>query len=118
MSPETLKLEEAVLDPILLRDADENPNKMEPEQLSMLAEAIRRKGFLQPILVRRVEGQYEIIDGHHRTRAAREVGLTEIPCLVATNCSDEDAAALRIGMNRFRGELDLAGTARCVTAWR
>lgn len=112
MNLETLTLRDAVLDPILLRDAAENPNKMEPEQLSMLAEAIRRKGFLQPILVRPVGDQYEIIDGHHRTRAAREVGLTEIPCLVATNCSDEDASALRIGMNRFRGELDLASTAR------
>jgi ParB-like chromosome segregation protein Spo0J len=102
-----------------LVEAKNNPNRMEPEMVSMLAEAIRREGFLQPILVRPTlmpSGgaggvMHEIIDGHHRVMAAKEAGMANVPCVIA-DVDDYTAIALRIGMNRLRGDLDLTSTAR------
>lgn len=99
-----------------LRERDANPNHMEPEQFALLVEAIRRVGFLQPVLVRDSEdGTYEIVDGAHRARAAAEVGMVEVTAVV-TDVDDNDASALQIGMNRMRGELDLGEVARQVAS--
>jgi len=122
-----MKLEDRTMPAASLLDAPNNPNRMEPDKMSMLAEAIRREGFLQPILVRPThptsamrdkgsgEGGYEIIDGHHRRAAALEAGLHEIPCIIAHDCDEHTAIALRIGMNRLRGDLDLTSTAKLVS---
>ena len=62
------------------------PNPHQPRQslgdLSELAASIREKGILEPILVRRAGGRYEIIAGERRYRAACEAGLDEVPCIV------------------------------------
>jgi len=51
--------------------------------LAELAESIRAKGMLQPILVRRLEeGGYRVVAGERRLRAAREAGLAEVPVIV------------------------------------
>src|SRR6185437_14696310 len=52
-------------------------------RLVELAESIRSKGVLSPLLVRPVNGQYEIVAGAQRFRAAREAGLREVPVRVA-----------------------------------
>lgn len=113
-------------------DPDENPNVMEPEQYELLVRAITKAGFLQPILVREpLPGElpadqeaaarlgsgrwYRIVDGYHRARAAREAGLMEVPCVVIS-VSEAEASILQIGMNRMRGELDLASVAKIVGA--
>jgi ParB/RepB/Spo0J family partition protein len=102
-----------------LSEAATNPNSMAPESFAMLKEAIRRAGFLQPVLVRtavvRTEGGvdalgYEIIDGHHRVAAARELAYASVPCVVV-EADDATTLALRIGMNRMRGELNLSAVA-------
>lgn len=75
-----------------------SPNRFQPrghfdeEALSHLADSIREVGVLQPVLVRPAgEGQYELIAGERRWRAARRVGLQTIPALVRET---DDAAAL------------------------
>ena len=75
-----------------------SPNRFQPrghfdeEALSQLADSIREVGVLQPVLVRPAgEGQYELIAGERRWRAARRVGLQTIPALVRET---DDAAAL------------------------
>ncbi len=62
----------------------DQPRKIFSEQpLDELAESIRQSGVIQPILVREAgEGKYEIIAGERRWRAARKVGLTEIPAIL------------------------------------
>lgn len=67
------------------------PNPLQPrtrfdeEAMSALAASIREVGVLQPILVREVgEGEYELIAGERRWRAARRAGLQTIPVLVQT----------------------------------
>ncbi len=74
------------------------PNRFQPrghfdeEALSQLAESIREVGVLQPVLVRPIgDGEYELIAGERRWRAARRVGLQTIPALVRET---DDAAAL------------------------
>ena len=52
----------------------------EEERISELADSISEHGVLSPIIVRSVEGGcYQIIVGENRWRAAREVGLKEVP---------------------------------------
>jgi ParB/RepB/Spo0J family partition protein len=95
----------------LLDDAAFNPNSMTPEAFDMLKEAIRRVGFLQPALVRPgKKSGFEIIDGHHRIAAARALEYSAVPCVVI-EADDPTTAALRIGMNRMRGELNLSAVA-------
>jgi ParB family transcriptional regulator, chromosome partitioning protein len=75
-----------------------SPNRFQPrghfdeEALSQLADSIREVGVLQPVLVRPAgDGEYELIAGERRWRAARRVGLQTIPALVRET---DDAAAL------------------------
>ena len=65
---------------------DIQPNPKQPRQtigdLTELTASIRDKGILEPILVRKVGGHFEIIAGERRFRAAGKAGLSEIPCVV------------------------------------
>lgn len=102
-SPVMLPLAE-VHDPI------KNPNHMPADRYALLVKAIAKSGFLQPVLVRQEADGYRIVDGFHRCKAARELGLTEVSAVVVAD--DEAAAAvLQVGMNRLRGELNLAEVA-------
>lgn len=99
-----------------LKRRTDNPNRMDPKHFAALVAAMRRVGFLQPILVRELkpsEGRltHEIVDGHHRHDAAREAGITRVPAIVVGYDADL-AAALQIGMNRLRGELDILSCAQ------
>ena len=64
------------------------PNKFQPrtqmddERIEELAKSIRANGIIQPIVVRRVEGGYEIVAGERRWRAAQRVGLLKVPVVV------------------------------------
>jgi ParB family chromosome partitioning protein len=50
------------------------------EKLAQLVASVREHGILEPLLVRPLEaGGYELIAGERRLRAAKEVGLTEVP---------------------------------------
>jgi len=61
------------------------PNPHQPRQrfvdaaIDELAESIKQKGILQPLLVRRVGSGYELIAGERRLRAAQRLGLKEVP---------------------------------------
>jgi ParB-like chromosome segregation protein Spo0J len=91
-----------------------NPNHMAPQVFDMLVLAIGRLGFLQPVLVEPgpAHGRYTIVDGEHRWRAAGQLGMADVPCVVVPKgTTQEDMRAMRIGMNRLRGELDLAQVA-------
>jgi ParB family chromosome partitioning protein len=87
------------------------PNPLQPrrafdeEALSALADSIREVGILQPVLVRRAGEHYELIAGERRWRAARRIGLTQIPALVRES---DDAAALEQALveNVHRADLN------------
>jgi ParB family chromosome partitioning protein len=80
--------------------------RMEPEALAELSASIARQGVIQPILVRPVQGgQYEIIAGERRYRAARMAGLEEVP-VVVREVADDAALAMALIENIQREDLN------------
>ncbi len=76
------------------------------DALNELTQSIRAQGIIQPIVTRKIgEGQYEIIAGERRWRAAQQAGLTEVP-IVIHNVSDEAALAMAIIENLQREDLN------------
>jgi ParB family chromosome partitioning protein len=70
--------------------------KMDQASLAELADSIRARGILQPVVVRPLDdGSYEILAGERRWRAAQMAGLEHIPALVREVADD---AALGIGL--------------------
>jgi flagellar motor protein MotB len=64
-----------------------------------LVESIRTHGVLQPILARKIDSGYEVIDGRQRLHAARTLGLKAIPALIL-NKPEADVALLAAEANR------------------
>jgi ParB family chromosome partitioning protein len=77
-----------------------------PEDLAELVHSVREFGVLQPVVVRKnSEGEYELIMGERRTRAAREAGLDAIPAVVRET-ADEDLLRDALLENLHRSELN------------
>lgn len=98
----------------MIRPGSYQPRKrMDPEGLEELAESIRSQGIVQPIVVRSREdrGDYELIAGERRWRAAQLAGLATIPAMVRDLTGDE---ALEIALieNIQREELSPIEEAR------
>lgn len=83
-----------------------NPNKQNDAIFDAAKESIKKYGFIQPILVREKDQGYEIIDGEHRWRAAKELGSTRITIENIGQLPEQDAKALTILMNAIKGEDD------------
>ena len=84
--------------------SDKNPYLVKnDDEMKELAESIRENGILTPLLVRQIaEKKYEIISGHRRFFAAKEIlGITLIPCEVI-DVSDEDAYSIMVDCNKYR----------------
>lgn len=83
-----------------------NPNKQSDFIYEKERNSIKTFGFLDPILVREIEGAFEIIDGEHRWRAAQDEGYDELPCNNLGPIEDEIAQQLTVIMNETRGRAD------------
>ncbi len=80
--------------------------RMDQVSLAVLADSIRARGVMQPILVRPVDSdKYEIIAGERRWRAARMAGLATVPASVR-EVPDEAALAMALIENIQRDELN------------
>lgn len=78
----------------------------DPESLKELASSIRAQGIVQPLLARKIpSGNYEIIAGERRWRAAQLAGLTEVP-VVIKKISSEEALAIGLVENIQRQDLN------------
>ena len=89
-------------------------NEFDPEQLRELADSIKQRGVVQPLLVRPLangSGRYELIAGERRWRAAREAGLTTIPAIVR-DASDQEALEIALIENLQREDLNAIEEAR------
>jgi ParB family chromosome partitioning protein len=75
------------------------------EALEELVDSIRQRGIIQPLIVRPVNRQFELIAGERRWRAAKEVGLTEAPVIVR-QATDLEVLELSLIENLQRSDLN------------
>ncbi len=93
------------------------PNPFQPrgpisqEGLRELSESVRTQGILQPLVVRRLGEDYQVVIGERRWRAAQEVGLETVPCIVQ-EIGDEEALELALVENIQREDLSCVEAAR------
>ncbi|WP_374333138.1 ParB/RepB/Spo0J family partition protein [Aestuariivirga sp.] len=97
----------------LLKASPNNPRKTFAEaDLDDLAKSIRDKGLLQPILVRPVaNGEYEIVAGERRWRAAQRAGIHDVP-VVVRDLTDGEALEMALIENVQRADLNPLEEAR------
>jgi ParB family chromosome partitioning protein len=92
-----------------LRSNTKNPRqRFEDADLTELADSIRERGILQPILVRplsNVRDAYEIVAGERRWRAAQQAGLHSVP-VISLNVGDREALEIAIVENIQRADLN------------
>ncbi|MCR8549545.1 ParB/RepB/Spo0J family partition protein [Salipiger sp. P9] len=92
----------------LAPNKDQPRRSFTPEQLQELSDSIRAKGILQPIIVRPApggEGQFEIVAGERRWRAAQMAQLHEVPVLVR-DLDDQEMLEIAIIENIQRADLN------------
>ena len=71
----------------------------EGERLDDMVESIREHGILNPVIVWQVGDNYEMLAGHNRQMAGKLAGLTEIPAIVKTDLTEEEAYVYVIETN-------------------
>lgn len=89
---DVFNIERAIPIPIeKLYDFPDHPFKVvDDEELRDMAETIKERGILHPLIVRqREDGNYEIISGHRRKKASQIANLKEVPCIVRNLTRDE-----------------------------
>jgi ParB family chromosome partitioning protein len=88
-----------------------NPNPFQPrrefneEDIKGLADSISKKGLLQPIILRRHKGKFQIITGERRFRAVRKIGSPTIQAYIRKNVSNSDMMELSLIENLQRVQL-------------
>ena len=89
-----------------IRPNPSQPRKVfQPEALDELADSIRSHGILQPLSVRRVGLNYELIAGERRLRAAQLAGITDVPGILM-NMDDRESGMAAMVENLQRQDLD------------
>ena len=96
-----------------------NPNQprkvFSSESIIKLADSIRQFGIIQPLTVRKIDGGYELVAGERRLRAAKELGMRCVPCIIV-NASEERSAEISIIENLLREDLNIFEQAMAIEA--
>ncbi|MBI4507715.1 MAG: ParB/RepB/Spo0J family partition protein [Chloroflexi bacterium] len=93
------------------------PNRLNPRLrfskagLDELAASIKQYGVLEPLVVRPVDGYYEVVVGERRYRAAQQAGLETVP-VVVRDYSDEEVMEINLVENVQREDLSAVEKAR------
>ena len=82
-----------VIDIALLEPHPDNPRK-DVGDVTELADSIRHSGIMQHLTVVPHEGRYRVIIGHRRLAAAKQAGLTEVPCIISDMDYKEQLATM------------------------
>jgi ParB family chromosome partitioning protein len=88
-----------------------SPSKYQPRKgfdevkLDELAASIKEKGIIEPLIVRKIDGGYELIVGERRWRAAQRAGIKEVPVIVR-DVSTGEALELALIENLQREDLN------------
>ena len=75
------------------------------KKLTELAESIKEKGIIEPLIVRKTDGGYELIVGERRWRAAQSAGIKEVPVIVR-DVTTREALELALVENLQREDLN------------
>ena len=75
-----------------------NARTHSPEQVKKLRASLREFGFVNPVIIDR---DYNVIAGHGRIMAAKEEGLTEVPCVYADHLTEAQKKAYILADNRM-----------------
>ncbi|QEE09665.1 ParB/RepB/Spo0J family partition protein [Bartonella kosoyi] len=112
------QFQEVALDLIVV---PERIRPVDDEHAKALAQSMAREGLMNPITVRHTpnakEGNYTLIAGAHRLRAAELLGYSEIDAVVV-QADKENAALLEVAENLFRNELSVIDRALFVQTYR
>ena len=90
----TIKIQELNIDDI--KPYKNNPRKND-EAAKSVSESIKNFGFKNPIIV---DEKNVVICGHTRLKAAKQLGLKKVPCVVASDLTPEQVKAYRLADNR------------------
>jgi ParB family chromosome partitioning protein len=92
-------------------------NQLQPRKdmgdLKELTESIREKGIIEPVIVRPKDGHFEIVAGERRFRAAKQAGMSEVPC-IEHDIPDNEALELSIVENIQRKDLNVFEQAQSI----
>jgi DNA modification methylase len=89
-----------------LIEAEYNPRQLTKDQHKQISDSIKRFGIVDPVIVNTHKDRKNIIvGGHQRTKVAKELGFTEMPC-VEVNLTPEKERELNIRLNKNTGEWD------------
>ncbi len=101
------KIQKEVLD-IYIEDII--PNRFQPrlifdeKEIRELAESIKNHGFIQPLVLRKIQDKYEIIAGERRYKAANLLGLNKVPAIIM-DVDDNESAEVAVVENLQRKDL-------------
>lgn len=98
-----MELHEFALD--RLRPHPQNSNVMPEALLDKLARHLEASDQYPPVIVRPLDGDYQILDGHHRVVALRRIGRETARCVV-WQADDAEALLLLATLNRLQGQDD------------
>ena len=111
------KEENAKIEQIEVSKIVPNPNQprkhFSEDSIIKLADSIRQYGIIQPLTVRIVGESYELVAGERRLRAAKELGITTVPCIVI-DISDVKSAEISIIENLLREDLNIFEQAEAI----
>lgn len=80
----------------LLREYDNNPRNNDGA-VNAVAESIKEFGFKVPVIV---DSNNVIVAGHTRVKAARKLGMSAVPCIIADDLTPEQIRAFRLADNK------------------
>lgn len=120
MSPQTVPLhpqQKIVSLPIRqLHPHPGNPNRLSKAKFSKLIAHIKRTGQYEPLVVRPhpvKDGSHQILNGHHRARALKQLGYTRADCVVF-EADDDQTRLYLLSLNRLSGHDNLYKKAKLI----
>jgi len=91
-----------------LRPTEYNPKGMTPKEENDLTESIKKYGLTDPLIINTFEGREGIIiGGHQRYRIAKDLGITEVPC-IEKYLNEDDEKELNLRLTKNTGHIEEA----------
>src|SRR5260370_2126655 len=97
-TPAMSNLQIQYVSPDRLRHYPGNARTHSRKQIKLIADSIKRFGFINPILV---TDDFEVVAGHGRLQAAKSLGMQLVPVVAISSLSEADKKAIRIADNRI-----------------